>query len=443
MSDVLANDWWESSILASSSGPFGLSYQSSLGNDHIWENVDGDIETFIALEEILTGKRAHRWQHERLDWELHVRKLLHEKRFHIRYRMPLEHFDALVLLLGKDVSPDVTQSKRHNDAPIYPEIFVGVGIRYLAGGSYDDIMNTYGLSKSGFYYARNRFINAVLRCPSLDIKLPTQAEEWEKIRKGFLSKSSYNVITGCLGAIDGFFQPTICPTLRESEGFPRAYYSGHYQSTGLNCQAICDSKLRFLFFAVIAPGQTNDAVAYELTNLQEIIENFAPGSFIAGDAAYLLTEHLLVPFTGTSKQNPDKDSYNFYLSQLRIRIEMSFGLLTTKWRILRRKLETSLVNSSKILECCARLHNYVLNCKDDIDDDLEVSENEEELPTIHRLVGSPLGWGYLPTVEDFRKLPGTSLTRDAVLRKIEREGLRRPAHNLQRRALELEDLGLM
>jgi hypothetical protein len=122
----------------------------------------------------------------------------------------------------------------------------------------------------------------------------------------------------------------------------------------LNCQAICDSKLRFLFFAVIAPGQTNDAVAYELTNLRDVIEKFAPGAFIAGDAAYLLTEHLLVPYTGTDKQNPDKDSYNFYLSQLRIRIEMSFGMLTTKWRILRRKLETSLVTSSKILECCAR-----------------------------------------------------------------------------------------
>jgi hypothetical protein len=92
--------------------------------------------------------------------------------------------------------------------------------------------------------------------------------------------------------------------------------------------------LRFLFFAVIAPGQTNNAVTYKLTNLQDIIENFAPGAFIVGDAAYLLMEHLLVPYTGTSKQNPDKDSYNFYLSQLRIRIKMSFGLLTTKWKIL-------------------------------------------------------------------------------------------------------------
>jgi hypothetical protein len=339
MSDVLDDDWWDSSIFACSASPFGLSSHASSLDDNIWDNVDGDIETFIALEELLTGHRAHRWQHQRLDWDLHVKKLLHEKRFHIRYRMSLANFDALVLLLGKDVSPDVSMSEKRCDAVIYPEIVVGAGLRYLAGGSYDDIMNTYGLSKSGFYYARNKFIDAVLSSEALDIKLPTEPEEWEKIRKGFAEKSSHRVLSGCLGAIDGFFQPTICPTVLESCGFPRSYYSGHYQSTGLNCQAICDSKLRFLFFAVIAPGQTNDAVAYELTNLRDVIEKFAPGAFIAGDAAYLLTEHLLVPYTGTDKQNPDKDSYNFYLSQLRIRIEMSFGMFTTKWRILRRKLE--------------------------------------------------------------------------------------------------------
>jgi hypothetical protein len=420
MSDFLADDWWESSVFACSAGPFGAS--SSIPNDLIWENVDGDIETFIALEELLTDVRVQAWQHERLDWDLHVKKLLHENRFHIRYRMALEDFDALVLLLGDEVVPNVSMSRRRSAEAIYPEMVVGVGIRYLAGGSYDDIMNTFGLSKSGFYYARKRFIKAVIGCKALDIKLPTHASEWEVIRKGFASRSSNQVVTGCVGAIDGFFQPTICPTYVESDGYPRAYYSGHYQSTGLNCQAICDAQLRFLFFAVIAPGQTNDAVAYEHTMLHDTIEKFAPGAFIAGDAAYILTEHLLVPFTGTAKQDPDKDSYNFYLSQLRIRIEMSFGLMTTKWRILRRKLESTLVWSSKIIEACARLHNYVLNCKDDIDD-LEKDNDNEVEPAIHEMIGSPLGWGYLPTVQDFRTLPGTSQTRDTVLRKIARKGL--------------------
>ena len=88
------------------------------------------------------------------------------------------------------------------------------------------------------------------------------------------------------------------------------------------------------------------------------------------------------------------------------------------------------------------MHNYVLNCKDDIDD-LEQDDDNELEPVIHAMSGSPLGWGYLPTIQDFRTLPGTSQTRDTVLRKITREGLRRPDYNLARRGLELDDIGLM
>jgi hypothetical protein len=204
-------------------------------------------------------------------------------------------------------------------------------------------MNTFGISKAGFYWTRNKFINAVLTCNSLAIGLPTTPVEWENTRKGFALKSGNQVLKGCVGAIDGFFQPTICPTLKQSDGFPRSYYSGHYQSYGLNCQAMCDARLRFCFFTVIAPGQTNDAVAYEATCIHDIIDKLTSGLYVAGDAAYMLTEHLLVPFTGSCRHDPDKDSYNLYLSQLRIRIEMSFGLLTTKWRCLRSKLKSSLV----------------------------------------------------------------------------------------------------
>jgi hypothetical protein len=127
--------------------------------------------------------------------------------------MSLDNFDALVKLLGDEVGTNVAMSNIRCDEAIYPEMTVAIGIRVLAGGSYDDIMNTYGISKTGFYTARNTFLNAVLNCGELDIDLPTEASEWEKIRKGFASKSYNQVLAGCVGAINGFFQPTKCPTL--------------------------------------------------------------------------------------------------------------------------------------------------------------------------------------------------------------------------------------
>jgi hypothetical protein len=60
---------------------------------------------------------------------------------------------------------------------------------------------------------------------------------------------------------------------------------------------------------------------------------------VVGDNAYVCTEHLITPFMGSSNLNSENDSYNFFLSQLRIRVEMAFGRLIAKWRSLRCSLE--------------------------------------------------------------------------------------------------------
>ena len=308
MSDLLTNNWWETSA-------FEVSHPTNDG----WEDLDGDLELFLAIEGILTGDRKSFWEHERLDWDRHVEKLLHEERFHIRHRMPLEDFHALVEVLGDTIETNVAMSKRRCNEPIHPEMAAAVGIRVLAGGNCDDTVNALSVSKSGFCRARNKLLTAPLDCDALSMNLPTAPEEWEKKRKGFADKSSNRVIDGCTGASDVFFQPSACPTVVESDGFPRARHLGHHQSHGLNCQAACDARLRFMMFTVIAPGQMNDAGAREAAGLRETIDNLPGGLCVAGDAACVLTEHPLVPFTGSNRQDPDRDSCNFCLSQLQQR----------------------------------------------------------------------------------------------------------------------------
>ena len=140
-------------------------------------------------------------------------------------------------------------------------------------------------------------------------------------------------MNGCCGAIDGLFIKTIRPKFWETHNI-RAYYSGHYEHYGLNCQGVCDSNLKYLYFGVVSPGSTNYNISYTYTgSLSESVENLEMGEFLVGDAAYTTTEHLLIPFTGSQRSKPDNDAFNFYLSQLRIRIEMAFGLLVNKFRI--------------------------------------------------------------------------------------------------------------
>ena len=94
--------------------------------------------------------------------------------------------------------------------------------------------------------------------------IPKDEIEWELVRTGFTNITTSSVHDGrCCGALDGFFQSTKQPTREEAMGNPKAFFSGHYLSYGLNCQALCDARLQFLYFAVIAPGKVNDAIVIE------------------------------------------------------------------------------------------------------------------------------------------------------------------------------------
>ena len=57
--------------------------------------------------------------------------------------------------------------------------------------------------------------------------------------------------------------------------------------------------------------------------------------------------------------DPAQDAFNFYLSQLRIRVEMAFGRLVNKFRILSGKIVGSMDRVSAILMACAWLHNFI------------------------------------------------------------------------------------
>jgi len=57
-----------------------------------------------------------------------------------------------------------------------------------------------------------------------------------------------------------------------------------------------------------------------------------PLNYVAvADAAYTPTEKMCALFYGNQAKKEDKDAFNFYGSQLRIRIEMAFGMMPMKW----------------------------------------------------------------------------------------------------------------
>ena len=140
----------------------------------------------------------------------------------------------------------------------------------------------------------------------------------------------------------------------------KCYFSGHYQNYGINIQAVCEHRCRFVHVCVAVPGSSNDIFAYQKSQLQQIIAALPIGKYIVGDNVYVCLEHLLTLFSGKQRNDTTKDSYNYYLSQLQIRIEQTFRYMMTKWHIL-QPLKSKLKNVCKIIFCITWLHNFLIN----------------------------------------------------------------------------------
>ena len=131
---------------------------------------------------------------------------------------------------------------------------------------------------------------------------------------------------------------------------------------------------------------------------------------------------------------------------MRLTYEMTFGLLTNKWWILRTFLVSfSLKKSVAVLSVCARLHSFCLLLDDD--KKKELANGMEFLTTSLELVdpmpNAPLGWAYLPTVRKLDVVQGTSQIRQIILEVVTNNAFWRPPANVLRRQRELTEIGLM
>ena len=221
---------------------------------------------------------------------------------------------------------------------------------------------------------------------------------------------------GHLSPLDGW----LCTTQKPWDvPNPSDYRSEHYQRFGLNVQTMCDANLRIMYMSVAGPGNMNDARAYrKLMGLHNWLDQLESEYFCSGDNAYPLSNKMLIPFSGSERHDNEYNlMYNFYLSQLRIRIEMAFGRLTTAWRIFRYDLPYSTEKNSQIARVGCKVHNYVINA-----DNLNLSrydlENFADLE-VEPLVDGPRGnRRYLP-IFTRASAGNVSSRRNDILRMIE------------------------
>ena len=224
-------------------------------------------------------------------------------------------------------------------------------------------------------------VEAVNEFQMFDIKYPESAEEQRKIAMEFqkVSAANFNI---CAGAIDGILiwikKPTSANAERAGSGQMR-FLCGRKGKFGLNCQAVSDVRGRFLDISIGYGGSSSDCLAFEASSLYHRCEHeglMKNRLVLFGDNAYLNTKYMETPYTNVAGNDAQrtKDDYNFYHSQLRIRVGCAFGMLVQRWGILRTAIPhtISLTRIVGLVNTLAQLHNFCI-------DEADRLKNKEQL----------------------------------------------------------------
>eukprot|EP00918_Siedleckia_nematoides_P104797 GHVU01228748.1.p1 GENE.GHVU01228748.1~~GHVU01228748.1.p1 ORF type:complete len:429 (-),score=19.71 GHVU01228748.1:184-1470(-) len=377
----------------------------------------------------LTIVPAERFSRARLEWEVVVYDLLREPAgsFEGYYRMTLEMFMVLRALLDPLLQRDAIMAYVSCErTPIDATIILHCTLRWLAGGSMQDLKASGGISKRSFYRSVHAGMVAICVCDTLSYHFPSTLQEIHEAAYSFALLSSHRVVRGCVGAIDGLLVRIRAPRSRET-GHVRSYFSGHYHCFGVNVIGVVDHMCRFIHVAVARPGGSSDLTAFNGSAVKPLIERLPHGRFVVGDNAYVCTETLITPYSGSDADPPSHDTFNYHLSQPRIRVEQAFGFMTTRWGIMHKPLRVRLRNLGLVVMTISRVHNFVITHRNR-------APEEAEIRPMH-CRGVEYKRGYLRTRGNTRRVATTTL-RQQMVAYIEENALTRPEENIRRRENE-------
>lgn len=367
------------------------------------------------------------------------------------YRMRRESFwnlhDILYPFMNDKSMPKARSKKKNRNGArnglVEPSARLSMAIRYFLGGSPPDIAIVHGVHIVEVYRSVWEVVDAVNSCSDLAISFPRDHNQQQNIAREF-AKCSQAGFDNCVGAIDGLLIWIHKPKDEDCGNIgPIKFFCGRKKKYGLNMQAVCDANCRFIDLSVEHPGATSDFLAFTTSSIKYDLETpgfLAEGLALYGDNAYTNSKYMVAPFKGVS--HGEKDAYNFFQSQLRIKIECAFGILVNRWGILRKPIPfgITLAKTTALIQCLCRLHNFCIDAKEEILSPL-TAVDELQITSDGGIrcdaTGNPqqlmhAGHHYDDVTRVLRRHiqrhnANTVLPRDYLLQIIIREDLRRPA----------------
>lgn len=229
------------------------------------------------------------------------------------------------------------------------------------------------------------------------IQFPQDAQGIELLIEGFTSfqrrRNLDPVLPIVIGIIDGCHVETLPPVTE-----PQAAYT-YKKRYAQNFLAVVDANKRFIYISVGWAGRCHDSFVLQNSQIWNEGENgtlchgaTAPLNgqhmqpVIIGDSAFPLRNWLMKPFPQSSNLSPEQAVFNKCLLQLRYLVELTFGVLKTRWRCLSKRIDIEYDDVSDYIVACCVLHNFCEEQKEALPLDKEDNDNVD--PSLNNDDGS-------------------------------------------------------
>jgi len=197
------------------------------------------------------------------------------------------------------------------------------------------------------------------------VQVPQSTEQWEEVSADFERLWNY---PHCIGALDGK------RILLQAPVNSGSYFYDYKQQFSLILMALVDAHYRFLYVDVGANGRQSDGSVFANCRLSSALERnilnvptgrplpgtdtFAPFVVVADDA-FPMKPYLLKPYPSRLYNDTDSRFFNYRLSRARRIVENAFGILSSRWRVLRGRISLCPEKAEKVVLACCALHNYL------------------------------------------------------------------------------------
>lgn len=296
-------------------------------------------------------------------------------------RMSPDDFDYLLNL----VTPSIEKANTNMRESICPGERLAITLRFLAtGDSYASLMFLFKRSRSSicnivpevctalYKVLKDEFLKVkpnllhkkTYQKQYLLIQMPATEEEWESISQSI--NKTWN-FPNSIGALDGKHIDIIAPAHCGS-----AYFN-YKKKNSIVLMALVDANYNFVYIDVGAKGRESDGGVFSRCSLSNGLCNNTlnlpqpkplpcrqkPIPYvIVADDAFPLNSNIMKPYSFRN-QNTKERIFNYRLSRFRRVSENVFGLISARFRVVRKTMELSPPNVVKVVLAVCALHNFL------------------------------------------------------------------------------------